>query len=153
MPDKIEKFEIDKVTRNKCLAWDPKGNNGKGSGVYTNDLLNADGSVNTTLAQAYGVDPKAVVYLTVADLPAVYRESAKAALAAAAKEAKMSNDDYVWSLVISDQMQGLANDSVKGHRPVTDRAKDRAASTLRKVLEASGKSAAEIDAVLAALKS
>lgn len=149
---KLEKFDLAKVQRNKCLAWDATANKGKGAGVYTNDLLNDDGSVNAELAKRYSVDPKAVVFLTAADLAPVYRESAKAALAAAAKEANMTNDDYVWSLVIGDIMQGLANNSVKAHRPVTDRAKDRATSTLRKVLEAQGKSAQEIDALLAALK-
>lgn len=63
----------------------------------------------------------------------------------------MSNDDYVWSLVIADQMQVLANDSVKAHRPVTDRAKDRALSTLTKVFKAQGKSDQEIASLLKAM--
>lgn len=148
---KIVKFDLAKVTRNKCLAWDPKGNSGKGSGVYTNDLLNDDGTVNADACKAHSVDIASVVYLTPNDLLPVYRESAKAALTAAAKDSSMSNDDYVWSLVIADQMQVLANDSVKAHRPVTDRAKDRALSTLTKVFKAQGKSDQEIASLLKAM--
>lgn len=147
-----EKFDPTKVQRNKCLAWDPKGNAGKGAGVYTSDLLNDDGSVNVEECKRYGVDPASVSYITFADLDEHYRKGPREAVAHAAKLAKMTTDDYIYSLVISDAMQDAANASVKAHRPVTDRAKDRAASTLRKVLEAQGKSAQEIDALLAALK-
>lgn len=152
MADKLVKFDVTKVTRNKCLAWDPKGNAGKGSGVYTNDVVDDKGNVVPAECAKYGIDPATVGYITAADMPAPMRESAKAAVAYAAKESNMTVDDYIWSLAVADIMQGLANDSVKAHRPVTDKAKDRAAGTLRKVLEAQGKSKAEIDALLAALK-
>lgn len=155
MADKV-KFDPKKVQRNKCLAWDAKANQGKGAGVYTGDLLNDDGTVNTDKARAFGVDPAAVVYLTPSDIPTKYlhdgKLTAKSALQAYTADGNYATaDDAILDLIVASVMQDLANASVKAHRPVTDKAVSRATSTLRKVLAAQGKTDAEIDAVLAAL--
>jgi|SRR3990167_7538020 len=145
-------FSIKETRRNKCLAWDPKANGGKGAGVYTSDVTDSEtGKVLPELCQKFGIAEADVRWLTADDLPSEYRVSAKEALRFHAKEAEMSADDTIWSLVVTSAMQTLANDSVRSVRPVTDKAKERATATLRKVLEAQGKTSAEVNAVLAAL--
>lgn len=149
----MKSFDLKTVKRNKCLAWDPAANKGKGGAVVTADLLNDDGTVNTAEAQRHGVEASAIVYLTPSDLPEAYRQGYKQALEFHAKETEMTAQDTVYKLIIADAMQDLANASVAAHRPVTDKARERAESTLRKVLEAQGKSEAEITGVLAMLAS
>ena len=146
-------FDLKAVKRNKCLAWDVAANKGKGGAIVTADLLNDDGSVNEAEAKRFAVAPADAVYLTPADLAEPYRQGYKQALEFHAKESEMSAQDMVYKLVVMDAMQDLANASVAAHRPVTDKARERAESTLRKVLEAQGKTEAEITAVLAVLAS
>lgn len=149
----LKTFDLKNVKRNKCLAWDATANKGKGGAVVTADLLNDDGTVNETEAKAASVAVADVAYLTPADLPEPYRQGYKQALEFHAKESNMTPQDTLYRLIIMDAMQDLANASVAAHRPVTDKARERAESTLRKVLEAQGKSEAEITAVLAMLVS
>ena len=146
-------FDLKAVKRNKCLAWDPTANKGKGGAVVTADLLNDDNTVNEPEAARVGVKAADVIYLTPVDLAEPYRQGYKQALEFHAKENEMTAQDMVYKLVVMDAMQDLANASVAAHRPVTDKARERAESTLRKVLEAQGKSEAEITAVLAVLAS
>ena len=141
------KFDPKKLLRNRCVGWDPKEKKARWSGDYQNE----DGSVNAEACKRDGIEPGAIVPISVADLPPAYAQSAKTALEAHAKEAEMDGNDLVWKLVLEDAMQKLVNRSVNQNRPVTDKAKDRAISTLRKILEAQGKSGAEIDAALKAL--
>ena len=144
----MEKYDPKTVRRNRALAWDYKNR----KPVYTSDLMDeGTGKVLPDLCVPYGVKPAEVVYLTVLDLPQAYRDGVKSAMTAWAKEVDMTPDDAAWALCVAAAMQRLANDSVRLVRPVTDKAKDRAASVLRKVFEAQGKSADEIDKMLEAL--
>lgn len=146
-------FDLKAVKRNKCLKWDAAANKGKGGALVTSDFLNDDGTVNSGLAASVGVKDTDVVYLTPADLPEPYRQGYKQALEFHAKENEMSAQDTVYRLIIADAMQDLANASVAAFRPITDKARERAESTLRKVLQAQGKSEEEITSVLAMLVS
>ena len=154
----MDKFDLTKVTRNKCLGWVPKGSKlpdgsvSKGQAIITSMLVNDDDSVNAELAREHGIDPKLVVYLTPSDLNPAYAAGVKSALEYHAKECDMSKDDLVYKLIIADAMQDAANKSVGAFRPVTDKAKERAYSTMVKLLEASGKTKEQIEAALIALK-
>lgn len=146
-----EKFNAKEVRRNRCLAWDPKANGGKGAGVYTSDLVDDKGNVHAPTCDRFGVAVTAVTYITLDDLNAAYAKGAQAALAFHAKDCDLTPDDLVYKLVLADAMQDAANKSVRDVRPVTDKAKERATHTLRKILEAQGKTPVEITTLLAAL--
>jgi len=147
----VERFKPESLRRNKCLAWDAAGNKGKGAGVYTSDLINDDETVNVEAASKWGLKPQEVVFLTVKDLPREYHGDVKQAVIAYAREQEMTQEDAVLDLVLSAMLQKAANKSVAALRPTTDRSKDRALSTLRKVLAEQGKSDAQITAALQAL--
>ena len=144
-------FDLKAVKRNKCLAWDVAANKGKGGAIVTADLLNDDGSVNEAEAKRFAVAPADAVYLTPADLAEPYRQGYKQALEFHAKESEMTAQDMVYKLVVMDAMQDLANASVAAHRPVTDKAKDRAESTVRKIAEAQGVTPEKLAEILAIL--
>lgn len=155
-----EKFDIAKVNRNRCVGWVsegftlPDGEKVKkgGKGVYTSDLMDDNGNVLPNLCTHYGIDPTTVKQLTVADIPAEYSQGVKQAVAKLAEEwskSYISADDVIWDLVISARMQEAANESVKQHRPVTDKAIDRAISSMMKV---TGKTEAEVRQLLGIVK-
>jgi hypothetical protein len=149
-------FDAKKMTRNRCIGWDPKGDGGKGAGIYAQDYLDAKGNVDTAACSKDGINPALVKLITVADLPGDYANGPKAALTKLASEwsnekDKWTPDEVAHYLALSARMQDEANESVKRHRPVTDRAAERAASTMTKILRAQGKSEAEITAALKAV--
>lgn len=154
----MEKFELSKVTRNKCIGWAAKGSKlpdgsvSKGQALITSMFMNDDDTVNVSKAAEYSLKPEQVVYLTPADLNPAYTQGVKAAMEYHAKECDMSKDDLVYKLIVADAMQDAANKSVAAFRPVTDKAKERAYSTMVKLLEASGKTKEQIEAALIALK-
>ena len=140
-------FDPKKAKRNRCVGWDPKEN----KGVYSNSMTNDDGSIRVEKAKLLGIDPATVKPITIADLHNRYGQSAKEALAQFVKDNDYATpDDAVWDLIVASAMQNAANASVAEHRPVTDKAVERASFTLRAVLKAQGKSDAEIDQLLSA---
>src|SRR5205814_820986 len=119
------------------------------------DLTNDEGVVNIEACKALNIDPKSVTFITLNDLPGDYANGPKSALTKLAAE--WSNDRVKWTpdevahyLALSARMQDEANESVKAHRPVTDTARERGASTMTKILRAQGKSDGEIAALLKA---
>jgi len=162
-------FTIKEMTRNRCVGWatpeqivemrkaGSEINFSKvAAGIYTKDLLDDKGNVNTAACAAAGIQPASVTLITVNDLPADFANGPKAALTKLATEwstdkVKWTPDEVAHYLAINARLQDEANESVKRHRPVTDKALDRAKSTLTKMLRASGKSDADIAKALAAL--
>lgn len=150
-------FKLEEMTRNKTVGWDPKANKGKGGAVGTSDLMDDDGkTVNVEKCKAFGVNPDTVRFITVADLPPDYAKGPDHALRALAKE--WTTKDVVWTmqdvvyfLVLQSRLQDAANESLKAHRPVSDKAKDRASSTIIRELRKQGKSIDEVRAMLSAM--
>lgn len=147
----LKKFDPTKVNRNKPLAWDAAQKPPKA--VYTSDLMNDDGTINTGSATKYAVPTDAIVFLTVADLDLPYRESAKSALEYHARESNMAPNDLMWKLVIQDAMQDKSNETLRALRPVTDKARERAFGTVEKMLRDMGLTEDQVKSKLAGLKS
>lgn len=125
-------IDLTTYSRNRCVAW----NTAEKKGVYSNDLLDDAGKPDPAKCALYGVDVAVVKPITVADLPDAYASGATAALAALASEWNMTPDDVTWHLVLNARLQDEANETVKAHRPVSDKAKERAYTTMVKSLAA-----------------
>ena len=154
-------FKLTDLQRNRTLAWDKAGNKGAGKAVTTSDLMKDDGvTPDPELCAKYGVDPKAVTYLTIDDLPEAFRKSATDAVRALAAEwsqgakdadgkpVKWTPDEVAWYLVIQSRLQDAANASIKAHRPVSDKALDKAVFTIIRNLKGQGKTQQEIASFL-----
>ena len=162
-------LDLKDFSRNRCVGWisqaqakaaGMKDVTTAGKGIYSNELTDDSGNVNAERCALFNIDPADVRSITVDDLPKEYGTSAKAALAAyvaewnvGVKDASehITADELVWRLILNARMQDEANETVKRHRPVTDKAKERAFSTIVKALKSKGKSDAEIAAALEAL--
>lgn len=167
-------FDLRSFSRNRCVGWvrseqakaaGMKDVPGVGKGVYSGDLTDDDGNVSPARIKVYtdagvAIDPADVRPITVNDLPAPYSHSAKSALEAyvdewnrdAKPDEKITANELMWRLVLNARLQDEANETVKRHRPVTDKAKERAYSTLVKAMRDTGKTQEQIDIVLSSLK-
>ena len=151
-------FKVSDMKRKRTLGWDGKANDGRGGAITTSDAMNDDGSINMEFCKAHGINPAAVTYITVNDLHGDYANGAKSALSRLAAEwstekVKWTPDDVAHYLAINARLQDAANESVKQHRPLTDKAVDRATSTMFKYVKGqnAGLSDMEIKAKLATL--
>lgn len=168
-------FKVADITRNRTVGWgimpeDAKpGSTPKPRAITTADFTDAEGNLlagDALKAKVASVKGTVVVeqigYITVADLPKEYAESPRAALTKLAAEwsegskdadgkpVKWTSDEVMHYLSLQSRMQDAANASIKQHRPVSDKALDRATSTIVKTMKSNGKTLAEIMAVLAA---
>lgn len=155
-------FKVEEITRNRTVGWGVVEAGTKARAITTADCVDEKGNVNADFCKRFGIAPDAVNYITVRDLPKEYAESPRAALTKLAAEwsegkdkdgkpAKWSPDDVMHYLVLLSRMQDAANASIKQHRPVSDKALDRATSTMVKTMKGNGKTVQEIIAVFAAM--
>ena len=143
---KQKAFSPKDVQRNRALGWDAA----EKKAVLTSDLMLEDGeTVDVAKCETLKINPKSVAYLTTGDLPPAYSENWKTALTAHAAATGYPANDLTWKLVIADAMQDAANKSVAEFRPITDKAMERASSTM---VRTTGKSRAEVARLVGILK-
>lgn len=154
-------FNPTSITRGRTVAWGVKKPGEKPGAITSVDLQDDNGKVDLEACKRFGVNPDVVRDITINDLPAEYAKGVKDALTKMAAEwsvgAKDENDkpvrwtpdDVAYYLVLQSRMQDAANETIKQHRPVSDKALDRATSAIVKNMKSAGKT---IDEVLSTFK-